>query len=57
MCPACLGAAAWAIAGTTSAGGVAALVFRTLRPKDDRPSRQDKNGAQDKPGDRAADPE
>lgn len=55
MCPACMGAAAWVIAGTTSAGGVAALVVKTLRRKDDRPADRDKDGAQDKARDRDAD--
>lgn len=31
MCPACLTAAAWAVAGTTSAGGLTVLVARKFR--------------------------
>lgn len=37
MCPACLAAAAWAVAGTTSAGGLTYFVARKYR---DRKSRQ-----------------
>jgi hypothetical protein len=33
MCPACIGAAAWAVAGTTSAGGLTALILRVLRKR------------------------
>jgi hypothetical protein len=33
MCPACLTAAAAILAGTTSAGGLAALLVNALRPR------------------------
>jgi hypothetical protein len=33
MCPACIGAAAWAVAGTTSAGGLTALIVRMFRKR------------------------
>ena len=33
MCPACMTTAALIVAGTTSAGGLTALVVRTLRAK------------------------
>jgi hypothetical protein len=33
MCPACITTAALIVAGTTSAGGLGALVVRTLRAK------------------------
>ncbi len=36
MCPACLAAAAWAVAGTTSAGGLTAFVVRKLRHRKPR---------------------
>jgi hypothetical protein len=42
MCPACFAAAAWAVVGTTSAGGVTALVARKLRGK--RPKGAPPNG-------------
>lgn len=34
MCPACLATAAWVVAGTTSAGGLTALVVKKLRGRD-----------------------
>ena len=36
MCPACLAAAAWAVAGTTSAGGLTFLVARKYRRRKTR---------------------
>ena len=33
MCPACLAAAAWAVAGTTSAGGLTFLAARKYRAR------------------------
>lgn len=31
MCPACIATAAWAVAGTTSAGGLTALIIKLFR--------------------------
>ncbi|WP_331608334.1 hypothetical protein [Povalibacter sp.] len=36
MCPACLAAAAWAVAGTTSAGGLTVFVASKLRGRKPR---------------------
>ncbi len=36
MCPACLAAAAWAVAGTTSAGGLTFLAARKFRTRKQR---------------------
>jgi hypothetical protein len=33
MCPACIASAAWAVAGATSTGGLAALIAIKLRGK------------------------
>ena len=40
MCPACLTAAALAIAGTTSTGGLAALVVKKVRKRNRKPRRE-----------------
>lgn len=33
MCPACIATAAWVVAGTTSAGGLTALIVKLFRRK------------------------
>jgi hypothetical protein len=38
MCPACFAAAAWAVAGTTSAGGLTVFVVRKFKGRKQRRS-------------------
>jgi hypothetical protein len=47
MCPACIGAAAWAVAGTTSAGGLTALLVGIFRRKSKASSKR-RGGAIDR---------
>jgi len=61
MCPACFATAAWVFAGTTSAGGLTALVVNKFRGRNEaqgdephEPTRTDEHPAADKkpePGD------
>ena len=41
MCPACLATAAWAVAGTTSAGGLSVFIARRWRSGKQRRARAD----------------
>ena len=38
MCPACFAAAAWAVAGTTSAGGLTVFIARKFKHRKQRQS-------------------
>jgi hypothetical protein len=40
MCPVCVAAVAWIAAGTTSTGGISALVVSRLRGRNEKPDNE-----------------
>ena len=43
MCPMCIATAAWIAAGTTSTGGLSAMVLKRLRRKNQEPTTETTN--------------
>jgi len=57
MCPACFATAAWVFAGTTSAGGLTALVVSKFRGRNDAQSDESRQPTAPKNTPQPAEPE